>query len=437
MNNTPNPALPLLGRKIAFSTLIQYGGKILQIIFASLALKQISSFLSDAGYSNYAAITEFALFVSMLGNLGIFSNLIRLLADHPRDGKVFSQTLFLRVISALLIFLLSLICLWGINSDAIFIMGSALFLGALFFDYITSVCDSMLQANYLMGRATFALVLGRVINLGLIMVIIKSLGAESDLTTALALIFAATLFGSFCTAALSFYFVRQKIQLQWHLDWAFILKVFRTSLPFGLINIFNNLYFRFLPDYYAHQALTDSEFNSFTISFRIAQVLSLASTFLMFSVLPGLTQYIDQEHWGKARLLIRKITLLLVVAAILLVSVGSVIGPFAIELLTHKKYFLPDYWFIFPMMLLLAGISYLYDLLLIVLFALKDEINFLKGEIVALALALILFLFSQSFTDHHLQLFLILLGALTGEAFMVIRSFFILRRHLAHKNLLA
>lgn len=443
----PNPPLLLLGKKIAFSTLVQYGGKILQIALATLALKQISSFLSDAGFSYYSAISEFALFISMLGNLGLFSNLIRMMADHPSDGKVFSQTFFLRIITGILIFSLSIFLLFVSNSwhgsvDYLFLSGSALFLGALLFDYITSVCDGMLQANYMMGRATLALVLGRALNLLLIVLVIKLLGGQSDIALSLLLIFTSTLAGSLFTAGLSFYFVSQRIKLQWHIDSQFIFKVFRTSLPFGLINIFNNLYFRFLPEYFVHQDLTkgilgDAQFNSFSISFRIAQVLSLASTFLMFSVLPGLTQYIDQKHYDKAKKLIRKITFILLAGAFLLISVGTLVGPLAIEILTHKKYFLEDYWFIFPMMLLLAGLSYLYDLFLIVLFALKQEIAFLKGEIIALALALILFYSAQSFQDPHWRLIIILSGALIGEAFIVIRGFLLLKRSMKPSNLLA
>src|SRR5690606_16556068 len=145
-------------------------------------------------------------------------------------------------------------------------------------------------------------------------------------------------------------------------DWPLILNILKLSLPFGLINIFNSLYFRFLPDYFAHQVLSDLQFSSFNISFRISQVLSLASTFLMFSVLPGLKQYIDQKHWEKATILSKKITLIMIASGLALFIFGSLLGPFAIELLTHKRYFLPEFWFLLPTMLLLTAVSYSYDL---------------------------------------------------------------------------
>lgn len=437
MNSIPNPSLSLLGKKIAFSTFVQYGGKILQLILSTVALRLISGFLSDNGYSYYAAITEFALFFSVMANLGIFGNLVRLMSDDPKDGKLFTQALLLRLSTALVFFLIAIPILLTMQADQVFFFGSLLFLSALLFDYVTSVCDAMLQANYLMGRATAALVAGRIVNTGLLYLAINSFNPETPLTQSLFIILGCTLAGSFFTAAVSLALVRQKIKFEWHWNWQLIATIFKLSLPFGLINIFNSLYFRFLPDYFAHQALTDLQFSSFNISFRISQVLSLASTFLMFSVLPGLKQYIDQKHWQKATLLSKRITLIMIGSGILLVTFGSILGPFAIELITHKKYFLPEFWFLLPTMLLLTAVSYSYDLVLITLFALNDEIWFLKREVIALCLALLIFLSSLFVIDNSLQIFLIILGSLAAETFMVINGYLRMIKRLKNHQLAA
>lgn len=170
--------------------------------------------------------------------------------------------------------------------------------------------------------------------------------------------------------------------------------MFRAGLPFGIINVINSLYFRFLPDYFSHLALTSSEFATFSISFRIAQILSLLSTFLMFSALPGLREYIDQKHWQKVRTLYRKIILVLSLAGIIVFILGSLLGPSILTLVTHQQYFLPEFWFVLPLMLLLAAISYGYDLILITLFALDKTRWLLSREYVAFALALIFFVSS-------------------------------------------
>lgn len=416
----PNPTLSVLNRKIAFSTIVQYMGKIVQMGLAMVTFKLISNFLSEEGYGAYAAITEYALFFSVAANLGIFANVVRKMADAPKDGKVFLNALVLRLITAGLFFLSGVLFLVLQRSDTVFIFGSLLFFGTLFFDYVTSVCDGALQANYRMGRATLALVLGKMVSTGIVFVLIKNYS-----TADIPMLLAASVGGALLTAALSVYFVVRTVDWSrhggqaWKIDRHFMWQILKVSIPFGIINILNNLYFRFLPDYFANRFLSGAQFATFNISFRIAQVFSLFSTFLMFSVLPGLKEYIDQQHWQKVKWLYKRVGLLLLVTGVLLVSIGSWFGPFMIELLTHKKYFLPEFWFVLPLMLLLAAISYGYDFILITLFALEKDLWILKRECLALTLALVVFLSSFLVEDLQLKLLLIISGAIVGESVMV------------------
>jgi O-antigen/teichoic acid export membrane protein len=101
--------------------------------------------------------------------------------------------------------------------------------------------------------------------------------------------------------------------------------IFKAGLPFGIINLINSLYFRFLPDYFGHLALTETQFATFNLSFRIAQIVSLFSTFLMFSALPGIREYIDQKHWQKVRLLYSRIVLTMVISGGIVVIFGSLL----------------------------------------------------------------------------------------------------------------
>lgn len=178
------------------------------------------------------------------------------------------------------------------------------------------------------------------------------------------------------------------------MNWDFMWRMFQIGLPFGIINIINSLYFRFLPDYFSHLALTSSQFATFSISFRIAQIVSLLSTFLMFSALPGLREYINQKHWQKVRTLYSRIVIVLASAGIIVSVFGSLLGPNLLKLVTHESYFLPEFWFILPLMLLLAAISYGYDLILITLFALDKTRWLLSREYIALTIALIFFISS-------------------------------------------
>lgn len=411
-------AIPTLGKKIAFSTFVQLAGKAVQLVMASVALKLISNYLSQGDYGMYASISEFALFLSVMANLGIFGQTVRAMSAAPKDGKIFMNALFLRIVTATLFFVSGLVYLLINGVDSVFFVGTVLFCGALFFDYITSVCDGMLQANYLMGRATFALIAGRVVSLSGLY-IMTTMVAPDAAAANIPLLFAASFSGSVVAAGLSLFFVRQKIQWSWQVDHVFMARILRLSLPFGIINIFNSLYFRFLPEFFSREILTDEAFATFNISFKIAQVLSLFSTFLMFSVLPGFKQYLEEKDWKKAATLYKRVWMLLAVSGFLLVTVGSFLGPFALELLTSKKYFIPEFWFLLPIMLTLAAISYGYDLILITLFAMEKDFWLIRREAIALVVALVLIAASFFVEGLHPKILLILAGAVCAEAFMV------------------
>lgn len=421
-----NLTLSVLSKKIAFSTLVQFVGRMVNVVLGAVILKLISNFLSVNNYGIYASISEYALFFSVAANLGIFANIVRKMTDNPTDGKIFMNALFLRIITAGLFFALGVVCLVFIKSEGVFIIGTALFLTALFFDFITSVCDGMLQAHYLMGRATFALVIGKCVAFAAVFSVV-----QFDLHNAVALLFLAVLLGSMVTAALSFYFVSRRIKIAWNPDTHFMWQLFKVGLPFGIITILNSLYFRFLPDYLSHGILTPGQFATFNISFRISQVVSLASTFLMFSVLPGMRGYIDQKNWHKVKILYARIVWILLAAGVLVFIGGSLFGETILELLTHKKYFLPEFWFVFPLMLLLAAISFGYDLILITLFALNEDRWLLKREAVALSIACLFFLTSFFFSIVQIKLLFIILGAIAGETTMVILGLIKTRKVLA------
>lgn len=137
--------------------------------------------------------------------------------------------------------------------------------------------------------------------------------------------------------------------------------------------------------------------------------MSLLSTFLMFSALPGLREYIDQKHWQKVRTLYSRIIIILASAGVLVVIAGSLLGPTMLKLVTHERYFLPEFWFILPLMLLLAAISYGYDLILITLFAFDKTKWLLSREFLALCIALVFFVSSVLMDDIQLKILLIIL----------------------------
>ncbi|MEK9159377.1 MAG: oligosaccharide flippase family protein [Patescibacteria group bacterium] len=396
--------------KIVWSTLVQLLGKLAQIVMGMVSIKLVTNALGADEYGLYGKISEYALFFSVAANLGIFGNTVRKMSESPRDGKLFVNALVLRMATALIFFGVGAGVAWIWIPNPVFALGMVFFMGSLFLDYITSVCDGMLQANYKMGRAVAALVLGRAANLALLLVLVK-MGAP----TSAPIFFLGPLLGAVVTASLSFLFVRRLIRLEWKLDRDLMKMLFLTALPFGIINIINNLYFRFLPSLFAAKTLTDAQYGSYNLSLHIASTAALLSTLLMFSSLPALKQAIEHKEKQKIRDLLHTLKKSLFVLAILMVLGGSFVAPTAIELLSGKLFILPELWFILPMLLILAAVSYFYDLVLITLFAFEKDLWLLKREGLALLVGLSLLLVSTFIPDLGLKTIFILGSAIAAE----------------------
>ncbi len=375
-----------------------------------VSIKLVTNALGADEYGLYGKISEYALFFSVAANLGIFGNTVRKMSESPRDGKLFVNALVLRMATALIFFGVGAGVAWIWIPNPVFALGMVFFMGSLFLDYITSVCDGMLQANYKMGRAVAALVLGRAANLALLLVLVK-MGAP----TSAPIFFLGPLLGAVVTASLSFLFVRRLIRLEWKLDRDLMKMLFLTALPFGIINIINNLYFRFLPSLFAAKTLTDAQYGSYNLSLHIASTAALLSTLLMFSSLPALKQAIEHKEKQKIRDLLHTLKKSLFVLAILMVLGGSFVAPTAIELLSGKLFILPELWFILPMLLILAAVSYFYDLVLITLFAFEKDLWLLKREGLALLVGLSLLLVSTFIPDLGLKTIFILGSAIAAE----------------------
>lgn len=400
-------------KKVAWSTLVQILGKFAQLALSVVTVKMVTGFLGADEYGIYGEIAEYALFFSTAANLGIFGNIVRKMSEDPSDGKLFVNGLFLRVTSAAVFFAIAyLYAFFFIGQDA-FLYGLLFFLASLFLDYITMICDAALQANYLMGRAVSAQIAGRATNLLMVLFLINFIGVKSA-----HLFFLAPLAGSIITVVLSLLFARMRVKFVWKLDIEIVKLLFMTSLPFGIINIVNNLYFRFLPSLFAAKALENAAFASFNISMHIASISSLLSTFLMFSTLPVLKQSIEEGHKKRALEIFKTMRKILFASGIAVTVLGSIFSPLMINLLTGKDFVIAEFFFVLPLLLLLAGISYIYDLVLITLFALEKDIWFLKNEVIALLLSLIFFGASLLTQDPQIKILLTITAAIAGETAM-------------------
>ncbi len=401
---------------ILWSTLVQLAGKAGQIFIGLFAVKLLTNALGPENYGVYGKISEFSLFFATAANLGLFGNIVRKIAERPQDGKLFANALFLRVGSALLFFGVGALYALLFIKDPIFLAGTLLFMASLVLDYISSICNGVLQVHYRMGRSTLALLLGRLFNLGAISLLIF-LSKENPVV--LSLFFMAPLAGALATAISTYYFTSQVIKAEWRLDYPLIKSLLWTSLPFGIINLSNTLYFRFIPSALLVKILSDKIYGLYDLSLSIATMVSLLSTLFMFSILPKLKEHLVKGEHQASWALYKNAHRYLLIGAVGVVSIGTWLAPLSLSLVSSKEFLDPIYWFILPLLLVLAAVSYFYDLAFLTLFTLEKDGKWMREEFFVLLLASLYFAaVFYSGLELPLKTALILTGAILAEGKM-------------------
>lgn len=401
-------------QKIAWSTAVQYLGKVLQIGIGILIVKWVTQALGPDAFGQYGRIVEYVLFFSVAANVGLFGNVVRKMADAPDDSRLFKNALMLRAGITLLFFVLGAggMLIW--NPGPAFMAGMLFFMASLFFDQLAGICNAALQANYRMGRSVLSMTLARGMELGFVWILVNQTEA-----TAMPLFFLAPLGASVVAFGLTLAFVRQRFAFKGSLDSRLMKNLFWTALPFGIINIINNLYFRFLPSLFMGQALSDAQFSFYSIALNIAMTASLFSTFLMFSVLPAFKHSLTEKHFVRAKNMFKLALWILSGGALLMVSTGTLLGPWTIETLSDQRFWQNEIAFLYPLLLILAGLSYFYDLVLITIFALEKESWLLKRECAALALGTVIMVLSLLAENTGARVTWVIAGALSAELLLV------------------
>lgn len=402
--------------KIAWSTFIQLFGKAIRIFVGILTIKLITNALGTENYGVYGKISEFVLFFDVVANLGIFGNTVRKMSVTPHDGKIFGNAMLLRLFTAITIFTIGILYAFFAIESTVFFWGTVIFMASLLLDWVTSICEAALQANYLMGRATIASIAGRL--MVLFTIFLLSFGGEK----AIPVYFLAPLAGSVITSSISFWFISRKIHISFHPNFSLQKDLLVSSLPLGIINIFNNLYFRFLPSAAAAKILTDASFGSYEISMRIAGTVSIFSTVLMFSTLPALEKAITEKNHTEIKKLFSTAKKTLFVFAIAILIIGTLLAPVAISLVSNRDFLASGFYWMLPLLLLLAAVSYFYDLAFITLFAFKKDIWWLKRELIALSASIIIILIALNTVQASTELkaILVISSAIIAESLITI-----------------
>ena len=227
-----------VSRKIAYNVVASSVAKILSTVFALLGIGLITRYLGQDGFGMYATALAFWSLFSALGDWGIYQTATREISrPKAKEREIIANSAGIRLAISLIILVITPIIIFFLPYSlelkiAILIISFSYILSSFY-----QILIGLFQKRLLMDRVTFAELIGKIIQVGLIFIGVKfNLGFYFIMATLLAnmlINFSIVLF-------LSRKFIRFKPKFNW-LYWKDFL---RQAFPIGLSVAVSSIYFR-------------------------------------------------------------------------------------------------------------------------------------------------------------------------------------------------
>lgn len=298
-----------VARKIISNTFSQVAGKAIVAVLSVVVVKILANYLGKSGYGEYATIYEFLAFFGVIADLGLFTIAVREMSKMPeKKAEIFGNTLTLRTLLTTFAMLLGALAAFLIPkySGTFMPKGIAIAAIATWFVILSGTVSTILQVVLRMEFHAIALVIGKIFTVFIILIITKIWHPVVTEKAFYELIWAGVV-GSGVTFLITLLVVKKFVKIKFLFDKDLSKKLIEQALPFGIALILNTIYFRLdiiifslilprsIDGVCTYKFCADTEAGSYAVAVRMLEVLIIIPLFFMNSVLPVLSQHIQNK----------------------------------------------------------------------------------------------------------------------------------------------
>lgn len=224
--------------KIAYNTAVSTGARVIGVALSLVGIGFIARYLGQEGFGSYALILAFLAIFNILADLGLYTLMTREISRPNADEKKIASNIFTLRIAVLLVFLsLAFILVWLFPYPLQVKIGVAIGAVAFLFLSASQVLMGIFQKYLRTDRAALAEVVGRAIQLGLVIFFIH-------LDLGLLVILVALIVSAISIFILNFFFARKYIPLCLAFDFSYWKKLLKVALPIAISIVFVLIYFK-------------------------------------------------------------------------------------------------------------------------------------------------------------------------------------------------
>lgn len=297
-----NSLLMSIARKILSNTAWQFAAKFIVAAMGIMVIKITTTYLSSSGsiaaYGQYIAVYEFLAYFGIIADLGLFTIAVKEMSkDEDNIPKIIGNVITLRLILITVTMILASILVFLIPKYNY--PGSRIPLGVViasmtvFMTILNGTITSVLQTKFQMGRASLAVIIGKLISVSL-MVYIIFWGFPEDVDNGFYMLIAAGIVGSMAMFAISAYYVSKITSLRPRFDMDIWRNMLKQSLPYGLALMLNTVYFR-IDSLFIFFMRGEEELAVYGPAMKMLEQFTILPLYFMNSVLPVLTRTIKNQ----------------------------------------------------------------------------------------------------------------------------------------------
>lgn len=298
-----------LTQKIAFNTFIQFASKLGAVIFGTLTIALMTRYLGNEGFGEYSTIVAYLAFFGILVDFGLQITMVNLMSKESNDPQqIFNNTFTLRVISALIIFILAPIILLLFPYSDVIKYGAFI----LTINYALLALHQLLigyfQKHLQMGKIAIAEITGKVLLLlGVWYVTMMDLGIFNILWV---IVLSTTI-----QVLIGFIFIGKIGKFKISFDFTIWKKIIHDSWPIAISIAFNLVYFK-ADTLVLSLSRSQTEVGIYSAPYRILEILTAYPYLFIGLLFPLISNAWNNNDMEKYKKYFQKAFDFLVIAAI-------------------------------------------------------------------------------------------------------------------------
>ncbi len=301
-----------IARKIAYNVLFNSVAKILSTVLALVGIGFITRYLGTNGFGDYSTVLAFFSFFGSFADLGLYSITAREISRPNADEKkILNNAFTLRLASSLIVFILTPILVFFLPYSHDVKLGILIAAASFVFSSTYNVLNGVFQKNLAMDRVALAEVLGKVLQVAIIILAVKKdwgfIAIILSVLAAMIFNFSAVLF-----------FLRKYARISLQFDYVYWKSFVKEALPLGFSAIVIFVYFK-IDTILLSVLKTSAEVGIYNAAYKVIENVSFFPAMIIGLVFPIFSRHIfsDKQQFSHVANETAKVFLILIVPIII------------------------------------------------------------------------------------------------------------------------